>query len=304
LKKKLLIIGGSGLVGSTIIKYGIPEYEIFTTYNTNEVFWKNVESFKIDLLEDSSTLINLIRKIKPDFTIHTVAHASVDLCETNHKLADTLHVNVTKDIASVCKDVKSKLLYLSTDAVFEGKLGKKYTEENIPKPINYYGLTKVRAEKIILDSSPDNVILRTSVIYGWHKKSKFTNWILKDLMRNKEVDPFIDQYNTPTLVDDLVKSIIKIMISNVSGLYHATGKSCLNRYEFSLILAKIFRLNKDLIKPVTKLEKKQQAPRPENTCLDSKKLERLLNFNFCNIEKGVKFIYKKYKENPETLNEL
>jgi dTDP-4-dehydrorhamnose reductase len=295
--KKLLIIGGSGLVGSTLIKYGVDKYEIFATYNKNELSNNKVKTFKIDLFNNFDALIELITKINPDIVVHTAAHSSVDLCETNHQLADKLHIEVTKDIANICAKMSSKLIYFSTDWVFEGEMDKKYDETDIPDPVNYYGQTKLDAEKIILKCSSDNVILRTAVIYGYHKRSRFTNWILPYLSQNKIVDPFSDQYGTPTLVDDLVKAVLKIIQLDIKGLFHATGKTCLNRYEFALILADIFGLDKSLIKSVTKNEKKQDAPRPTSTCLDSQKLEKLLDFNFSDIQSGVQFVHTQYKNN-------
>lgn len=292
-EQKLLIIGGSGLVGSTLVQYAFPNYNIHVTFNTNLIEFENVSATKIDLLGDRKKIIDIINTVKPDITINTVAHSNLDLCETNHQLADILHVDITRDIALACKNIGSKLIYISTDAVFPGKLNTKYTEEDIPNPVNYYGKTRLEAEKIILSASNENVILRSAVIYGWHKKSRFTNWILQTLKENRIVDTFIDQYNTPTLVDDLAKSILYIIKKNISGLYHAAGKTCINRYEFAVILAETFNLNKNLIKPVTSAEKKQDAPRPISTCLDSTKLEKLINFNFNDIKDGVSVIFKK-----------
>ena len=108
--KKLLIIGGSGLVGSTLIKYGVNEYEIFATYNKNELSGNDIKTFKIDLFDNSNALIELITKINPDVVVHTVAHSSVDLCETNPESADKLHVKITKDIANICAKINSKLI--------------------------------------------------------------------------------------------------------------------------------------------------------------------------------------------------
>jgi len=297
MKNKVLIIGGSGLVGSTLVNYMQDDYDIHITFNQNKNLLRNISETQIDLLKDRTTIIDLIKDLRPNFTVHTVALSSVDLCEKNTQLADHLHVEVTKDISKACKEVKSKLLFLSTDAVFDGELNKKYTEFDKPNPINYYGVTKLNAEKIILESSSDNVVLRTAVIYGWHKKSRFTNWILGSLMKNQQVDPFIDQYNTPTLVDDLAIAINNVLKMNISGLYHATGKTCLNRYDFALKIAEIFGFDKNLIKPVTSSEKKQNAPRPTSTCLDSTSLEKLINFDFCDIRKGLNFIFKKFQEN-------
>ena len=297
MKSKLLIIGGSGLVGSTLLQYASPNYSIHFTYNTNKITFDNINSTQINLLGNQKMIIDLIKEVQPDIVVNTAAHSSVDLCETDHSIADKLHVDITQDITQVCKDIDSKLVYISTDAVFQGELHKKYTELDQPNPINYYGKTKLQAEQITLNASSKNVVLRTAVIYGWHKKSRFTNWIIQTLKENHIVDPFIDQYNTPTLVDDLAKSLLSIFEKNISGMFHATGKSCLNRYEFALVLASTFGLDKKLIKSVTSKEKKQDAPRPISTCLDSRKLEKSIDFNFSNIQNGVSFIFNKSKLN-------
>lgn len=296
LSQSLLIIGGSGLVGSTIIEYGMRKFNLHVTINENDIKFENIPFTKLNLLDDENSIINLIKRLKPKVVVHTAALSSVDLCETNPQLANSLHVVTTKNITKICNEMNSKLIYLSTDAVFEGERNKRYTESDKPNPINHYGKTKLQAEKIILETSSHNVVLRTAVIYGWHKRSRFTNWIIQTLRENKMVDPFIDQYNTPTLVDDLVKAILRIIELDINGLYHAAGKTCINRYDFTLELARVFGLNKDLIRPVTSIQKKQEAPRPISTCLDSSKLESLINLQFSDIISGISFILNKSKQ--------
>ncbi len=292
MKSKILILGGSGLVGSTVIDYATNDYDVIFSYNTNKINIPNTESFQIDLLDDDSKIESLIQTYNPDIVLHTIAHPSVDLCETDHDIADKLHVHATKKIVLACKKINAKLIFLSTDAVFNGQLNKQYCETDTPNPINYYGKTKLEAEKIVLNTSSNNVVLRTSVIYGWHKKSRFTNWIIDSLKEKTIIDPHIDQYNTPTLVDDLVKSILKIIKMNISGLYHATGKTCVNRFEFASLIAEIFNFDKNLIVPVTSKEKKQLAPRPKFSCLDSILLEKTINFKFNELSSGIQFLFK------------
>ena len=292
---KMLIIGGSGLVGTTLISYAISDYSLHATVNKNEIKSDNVSVTKIDLLENRQKIIDLISSLQPDIIVNTAAHSSVDLCETDHKIADLLHVHVLKDIATISRKTGSKLIHLSTDFVFEGSLDRKYTENDIPKPVNYYGRTKLLGENVVMDESENNVVLRPAVIYGWHKKSRFTNWIIETLQAGKTVDPHVDQYNTPTLVDDLCKALLKVIELNVSGLYNSTGKTCLSRYEFAQALADGFGLDKKLITPVTSQEKKQLAPRPFRTCLDSSKLEQKIRFNFSDIKTGVSIIFNKSK---------
>jgi dTDP-4-dehydrorhamnose reductase len=299
--KSILIIGGSGFVGSVFTKYFSQKYSIHVTYNKNKLNF-DIPSSKIDLLENKQKIQDLILNLKPDIIFHTVAYPSVDFCEQNHESTDDLHVDSIRKISNVAKTVNSKLIFLSTDAVFNSIDKTKFNENDKTNPINYYGKSKLSAEKIVLNSSEQNVVLRTSVIYGWHKKSRFTNWIISSLENNKTVDPFVDQYNSPTLVDDLVMSIQNIIEKNISGLFHATGKTCLNRYEFALIIADVFNLDKNLIKPVTKLEKKQDAPRPFNSCLDSSKLEDFLDFEFSDIKKGVNFILTRKLKSEENFS--
>lgn len=288
--KKILIIGGSGFVSTNLIKYLPENWEIFATYNSNIIKSEKIKSFKINLLETPEKIIPIIQNIKPDYIIDTVAFPSVDFCEENHAIADKLHIHATKIISKISNEINSKLLFLSTDAVFEGQLNKKYIETEITNPVNYYGFTKLKAEKIVLASSKNNVVLRTAVIYGVGIQSRFTNWILSYLRDKKPVDPFVDQFNSPTLVDDLSQVMLKILKNDISGLFHATGPTCVNRYDFAVMLANEFNLDSNLIKPVTSSQKKQNAPRPISTCLDSSKLEEEINFTFRDLKTGISFI--------------
>ena len=293
MSKKLLIIGGTSLVGSTFLDYASKDYEIYVTEHDNPFIKSNIRSEKIDLLKDSNKISEYIYKIKPTVVIHTVAFSNVDFCETHHELANLLHVKITKDITKICNEISSKLIYFSTDAVFDGKKNQKYCEDEIPNPLSFYGKTKLDAEKIILTGNERNVVLRTTVIYGKQKRSRFTQWVLENLQKHHTVTAFTDQYNTPTLVDDLSKAIIKILELDLSGLFHASGKTCINRYEFALKLAEKFQLDKKFILPTLTSEKDQVAPRPKNGCLDSTKLENLIKMEFCDIDSGISFIHSK-----------
>ena len=293
MSQKILIIGGTSLVGNAFLDYAPKDYEISVTEHDTSFTQSNIRSEKIDLLKDKNKISEYIRKIKPAAVIHTVAFSSVDFCETNHELANLLHVEITKDITKICNETNSKLVYFSTDAVFDGKKSQKYSESEVPNPLSFYGKTKLDAEKIILAENDRNVVLRTTVIYGRQKRSRFTQWVLENLKNSHTVTAFTDQYNTPTLVDDLSKAIVKILELDLSGLFHASGKTCLNRYEFALKLAEKFQLDKKLVLPILASEKNQTAPRPKNGCLDATKLENLIGMKFCDIDSGISFIHSK-----------
>ena len=287
---KVLIIGENSLVGSTLSNYAKNTFDVYYTYHNIRINNKN--SIQIDIVKETHKILDLIKKIKPDLVIHTVAYANVDFCEKNNHDANFLHVTVTQKIAQTCASIGAKILYFSTDAVFDGKQNEKYVESDIPNPLSYYGKTKLAAEKILMDTSKNNIIFRTTVIYGPYSRSRFTSWVLDNLKQDKPVPAFTDQFNTPTLIDDLCKVILDILNLDLSGIYHAAGKTCLSRYDFALKLAKKFDYNEELIIPTLSSTVNQIAPRPKNGCLDSTKLEKILNFEFSSIDSGIDFMKK------------
>lgn len=292
--KKILIIGASGLVGSTVANYASKNYDLHLVNNKTDFSLQNFPVSKIDLIKNQSDILELIKDYRPDFVVHAVAYPSVDFCESNKQMADVLHIKITDDIAKTCSNIGSRIIYFSTDAVFDGKLSRKYTENDLPNPINHYGKTKLNAEKILLENET-NIVLRTTVIYGWHDKSRFTNWVLNSIKNSQEVPAFTDQFNTPTLVDDMAKAILQIFTKDKFGLFNAVGATCLSRYQFALKLAERFNLDKNLIIPTSSIAKKQIAPRPPNGCLDNSKFENDIGFKFSDIDAGIDFIYNQSK---------
>ena len=292
--KKILIIGASGLVGSTVANYASKNYDLHLVNNKTDFSLQNFPVSKIDLIKNQSDILELIKDYRPDFVVHAVAYPSVDFCESNKQMADVLHIKITDDIAKTCSNIGSRIIYFSTDAIFDGKLSRKYTENDLPNPINHYGKTKLNAEKILLENDT-NIVLRTTVIYGWHAKSRFTNWVLNSLKNSREVPAFTDQFNTPTLVDDMAKAILQIFTKDKFGLFNAVGATCLSRYQFALKLADMFNLDKNLIIPTSSVGKKQIAPRPPNGCLDNSKIVNDIGFKFSDIDTGIDFIYNQSK---------
>lgn len=285
---KVLIIGENSLIGSTLSNYAKDNFNLYFTYYNTKINNKN--SIQIDLVKESQKILDLINQIKPRFVIHTVAYPNVDFCEKNKDDAYFLHVTVTEKIAQTCDLVGAKIIYFSTDAVFDGNEEKKYVESDLTNPLSYYGKTKLAAEKVLMQTSSNNIVFRTTVIYGPYQRSRFTNWVINNLKQNKTVPAFTDQYNTPTLVDDLCKAILHILKIDLSGVFHAVGKTCLSRYEFALKLAKKFEYDENLIIPTLSSKVAQVATRPRNGCLDASKLEKILGFEFCDIEAGLNFM--------------
>jgi dTDP-4-dehydrorhamnose reductase len=284
--KKILIIGISGLLGNKIYNLAKNEYQVSGTYNTHKPSMENV--YQLDVTKRAD-VFKLIENIKPDFVIDTHALHNVDYCELHPEEAWLVNVEGTKNVAEACKTFGCKYVFISTDYVFDGKKATPYTEKDKPNPLNYYAKTKLIAEEAIKILTTDYIIARTAVLFGVGGlgKEPFALWLVKKLKNGEEVKAVIDQYNNPTLVDSLAEMLLTLCEKDKVGLFHITGKTNLNRYEFSLKIAETFGLNKELIRPITTPELNQVAPRPRKVALDVSKVERATKLKALTIDESL-----------------
>ena len=289
---KLLVLGGSGLIGNALLKNSKNEFDILTTFYKNHISIKNVRSFQYSFPNDLNNLRELLEKEKPDVLVNTMGYSNIDFCELNKSDTEMLHVEFTEKICKLCENIGTKQIFLSSDYVFDGEKGN-YSEDDVPNPVNYYGLSKLKAEQLIL-KNPINTVIRTSVIYDWDYRARFFNSVIKNLQNNQEVNATTDVYNSVTFLDNLVESIFKVITLNQNGIFHVVDSACVNRFEFAEMIAKIFRLDKNLIKTVSvQDEPKNIAKRPKNACLNNSKAKKELGLNFNTIEEGVSRVFMK-----------
>lgn len=294
---RLLVIGGSGLLGFKIAELAALEFETFATYNFRPIKLKDCNLHQLDKTNKSETLA-LLKRIKPGIVIDTAALHNVNYCETHNDEAWRVNVEGTRNVADACKEVDAKMIFISTDYVFDGKKGF-YSEEDVPKPLHYYAKTKLEGEKVVKEAGVNYAIARPSIIYGWSpselaglrsssgKSMNFVIWTINKLKKGEEVNIVTDQYNSPTFADNLAEVLLVLSKSEKQGVYHTAGKTCLNRFDFAKEIADVFELDKSLIKPVTSDVFKQIAERPKKCCLDVSKAERELKVRFLTVEEGL-----------------
>ena len=289
---KLLVLGGSGLIGNALLKNSKNEFDILTTFYKNHISIKNVRSFQYSFPNDLNNLRELLEKEKPDVLVNTMGYSNIDFCELNKSDTEMLHVEVTEKICKICENIGTKQIFLSSDYVFDGEKGN-YSEDDVPNPVNYYGLSKLKAEQLIL-KNPINTVIRTSVIYDWDYRARFFNSVIKNLQNNQEINATTDVYNSVTFLDNLVESIFKVITLNQNGIFHVVDSACVNRFEFAEMIAKIFRLDRNLLKTASvQDEPKNIAKRPKNACLNNSKAKKELGLNFNTIEEGVSRVFIK-----------
>jgi dTDP-4-dehydrorhamnose reductase len=290
---RILITGGNGRIGVKFVKFLIESgHEVHHTYLNTEPHIEIGKLHEMDICRREDT-INLIKDIKPEITIHTAALTDVDLCETDKELANKINVQGTMNIVDACKRVDSKIVYISTSAVFDGSK-KSYTEEDTPNPTYYYALTKFEGEKIVRNSELPFLILRTDQPYcwieSWQKDNSVTR-VIKKLEAGETIKEPVDWYNNPTFVDNFVEVAFELIKKNKTGIYHVVGSDFLNRYELALKIAEIFGKNKELIKPMKSNELKLPVKRV-NVNLDNRKTQEDSGIKLLGVEEGLKILLK------------
>jgi dTDP-4-dehydrorhamnose reductase len=283
-KRKLLVTGASGLLGNKIVELAKNDHTVIPLHKTKPL---HSNSLKLDIT-DAIEVLNLLHKLKPDAVIHTASETNVDKCETKKEHAWKINVEGTSNISLACSKANAKLVYISTDYIFDGEKGL-YIEEDKPNPINYYGATKLEGENQVVQHCKNYAILRTSVLYGWHPwKQNFATWVINSLKQGKEITVVKDHYNTPTLADNLAEMALEAVQKDLQGLYHASGSERISRYEFALQIAKIFNLDSSLIKPIKMSQLTAWvAKRPRDSSLNIDKIQKQLKTKPLNITEGL-----------------
>ncbi len=290
--KRLLVTGASGLLGNKIVTLAESDYLVTPTDITQPL---HPNAVKADIT-DSVGISQLFRKLGPDIVIHTASETNVDRCETEKERAWKINAEGTRNIAEACQKTNAKLIYISTDYVFDGEKGL-YTEEDQPNPIDYYGLTKLEGEREVTKHCENYAILRTSVLYGRHPwKQDFATWIINKLKQNQEITVVDDHYNTPTLADNLAKIALEVGERDLQGIFHASGCERISRYEFARRIAKTFDLETALIKPIKMSELTAWiAKRPKDSSLNTDKIQKQLRTKPLNITEGLSMMKQEMK---------
>ena len=282
---KLYITGIAGLLGNNIVKQLVNRCEI-TGVDILDLKIPNVSYEKFSLYE-TERLKKHIEEIKPDAVIHTAAAVNVDECEENPGWAYKLNEEVTKDIAEICVSLGVKMVYISTDAVFDGESEKLYVETDEVNPLNVYAKTKLGGEKYVL-AQQGNLVLRTN-IYGQNiqDKKSFGEWIVSALEEGKTLNMFEDIDFSPILVNDLAEVIYEALREELSGLYHVCATGCISKYDFGVKLQEVFGLNEGSIQRSTSESMHFKAKRSKHMGMSNRKICEALGIQIRTPEESI-----------------
>lgn len=291
---KVLVTGASGLLGTALVDHLADDFELVGVSRNLGFCPKHVSWVLADLLNLSETA-KLLQRIRPEAVIHCAALVNVDLCEKDSYLANQLHCRTTEVIAETLGQWNGRLIYISTDSVFNGRKNGLYTEEDLPDPPNAYAKTKLSGELAALSYS-ESVILRTN-IFGWSRTDKisFAEWVLKGLVLGSPLTMFTDVFYTPIHVSHLANIIRKVLHhTSLKGIYHATGSEVLSKYDFAMAMASFFNLGNEHIKPISVDDLKLVAARPKNMALLNKTLASSLKCSIPGAQSGLELMKYQY----------
>jgi dTDP-4-dehydrorhamnose reductase len=276
---KVVITGSNGLLGQTLLRLLLKEKDSYQVIGfskgKNRSGINDFNYVSIDLTQ-KETLKEKIQEIQPDFIINTAAMTQVDACETNKEDCNILNVEVVKWLVDISKEINAHLIHLSTDFIFDGRKGN-YKETDLPNPLSYYGMSKLKSEEILINSKINYTILRTILVFGKvHEMSRanIVLWVKERLEKGEEITIVNDQYRAPTYVEDLALACKISIEKKALGIFHVSSNKLLSIYEISQQIAEVFYLNKSLIKPIPTSLLNQRAIRPAKTGFDLTKTKR------------------------------
>ena len=221
-------------------------------------------------ITDEAAVTKTITELHPDAIVHCAAWTAVDAAEDPNNFQKVIAINEggTRNIAEACKAVGAKLLYLSTDYVFNGQ-GEAPWEPDCKDyaPLNIYGKSKLAGEMFVRELAPKHMVVRSSWIYG-NTKNNFVSYILEELLTEDTIFVPVDQVSTPTSAVELAKFIVKLVNSSEYGIYHASCEGMCSRYEFAKEIVRLSGKNVN-IEPLTAGENPSVVNRPRYTLLDN-----------------------------------
>jgi dTDP-4-dehydrorhamnose reductase len=256
---KVMILGSTGLLGKALMRAG----------SEDEV--RGLGSRDVDI-RDAQKVSEVVKATRPDWIVLAAAYTDVDGCESNQDLAFSVNRDGAVNVARAAKNTGTRLMFLSSDYVFDGRKTSPYEADDARNPQSVYGRSKAEAELGLLDVIPDCCIARTSWLFGMGGKC-FPDTILKLAATRPALDVVNDQCGCPTYTVDLADAIVRLYRANASGIVHATNRGDCTWFEFAREVIGVSGLQTE-VRPVNSGQMARPAPRPAYSVLSPKSLQR------------------------------
>jgi dTDP-4-dehydrorhamnose reductase len=296
---KILVTGSNGLLGQklTELMEKNDSVQLIATAARSAALPLTTGKFYLLDITDKASVDRIIDQCKPDVIINTAAMTRVDQCETQREACWRTNVLAVENLVSASRRTNAHLIHVSTDFIFDGKQGM-LDENATPDPVNYYGKSKLAAEKVVMDSDISWCIIRTVLVYGVTRdmsRSNIVLWVKKNLELGRTIQVVGDQWRTPTLAEDLAMGCYLAAIKKVNGIFHVSGVDYMSIYDIAICTADFFGLDKSLIKETDSTKFTQPAKRPPKTGFIIDKARKVLGYEPHSFQEGLKTIATQLK---------
>ncbi len=283
---RLFISGASGALGWSLAREASAVHEVWGTYRHHAVEASGWEAVHLDL-RDEAAVAQQLRIIRPDAIIHCAAMTDVDACEERPGDAWDQNAGCTSTLARSARDLGARLVYISTDFVFDGIRGG-YLESDRADPVNVYGRTKLEGEWAVRRAAPDSLVIRTC-IFGWKPvgPAGLPQRVLDALAEGRWASAHSDQFFSPILTDDLSAVLLELLPTGAAGTYHVAGPTRSSKLDFVRLLLRAVGEDPDRAIPTSMADARLAARRPRDASLVCTAVERLLGHPLPDLKSGI-----------------
>ena len=281
----MLVIGGTGLVGNALVRaWAARGADVAAaTYHCHA----SGSFLQLDM-QDEARVHELLGRHRPAVVAVPAANPFVDYCEQHPAETRKVNVDGTLNVARACRDLGARMIFYSSDYVYDGVKGV-YTDEDATCPINEYGRQKADAERGVLAADPRNIVLRTSGAYGWQWEPKnFVLQIRAKLSAGQEMKIADDVRYNPTYVENLAEITAALVEAGEAGIFHVVGAEEIVRSEFAARAARAFGLDVRLLKPTPMSRLGSPTPRPKESSLRTDKVRAAVAVQPIGVDEGLR----------------
>ena len=292
------------MLGLNLALEAAKDHTVFGTVNKHAIKTGAFTVIQADLLAEGA-VERLLDQTGPDWVIACAALANLEDCEQHPALAEQLNTDLPAKLAKLVARGGARLVQVSTDAVFDGRVGG-YRETDLPNPLSIYARTKLEGEHRVAEIDPQAIIARVN-LFGWSGSGSrsLVEFFFYNLSAGNRVMGFTDVFFCPLLVNDLSYLLFKMLNMRLGGLYHVVSQECTSKYEFGIRLARRFGLDESLITPTSVEEAGLEASRSPRLTLRSDKLARMLGEPLPDLSTGLERLYTLYQQGyPQFLKRL
>jgi dTDP-4-dehydrorhamnose reductase len=263
---KIAVIGANGQLGHDVVRAFTAQGDDVRAFNHQDVELSSLDS-----------VVACLRSAQPEVVVNTAAMHHVENCEQQPSRAHEVNAVGAKNLATATRDLRSVLIHVSTDYVFDGKKAQPYIESDEARPLNVYGRTKLEGEQFVQETNPRHYVLRTAALYGTHPcrakgGQNFVDLMLRLARERGRVRVVDSEFTSPTATANVARQIAALSRSEAYGLYHATAEGSCSWHEFAREIFRVADVSVKLEVAATD-EFPAKVPRPAYSVLENRGLK-------------------------------